>query len=59
MVIISYGRTRLLVLGTVLHCAVLTPWSPEMERLWLFASSADSFECKDIEAALGEIQVSL
>jgi hypothetical protein len=30
-----------------------------MERLWLFASSADSFECKDIEAALGEIQVSL
>ena len=28
-----------------------------MEKLWKFASNAESFELKDIEAALSEIQV--
>ena len=29
----------------------------EMDKLWQFASNADSFELKDIVAALDEIQV--
>ena len=30
-----------------------------MDKLWRFTSSVDSFELKDIEAALSEIQVTL
>ena len=33
--------------------------SAEMDKLWKFANNAESFELKDIEAALSEIQVIL
>jgi len=31
-------------------------FTQEMDKLWRFASTAENFECKDIEAALNEIQ---
>ena len=34
-------------------------FASEMDKLWRFTSSVDSFELKDIEAALSEIQVTL